>query len=483
MRTVPVPGILRSAERQEVRHVAKVGSGSEPDRQSPVRTLGGGMWGSVGRTAAAKVVAMGVAGVFGLLNTRLVISHFGTDAYAQYGLLASFPTLMPFTDLGVGAVVINAIASSADPARDAVLRRTITTAMRAMVASALVVASAGVVVQLLGLWPALVGAKLLPGGGAAVTWCLLIYAAALPLAIGQRIVVGLGRSAVQVLASAVVSPVLTLMLVLAIAARVEDGNAVPVYSYLSNTLLSIICCLVAWRATGPLLRGAVRDVPRLRSVRGVKVLDTAGPQLVQSLVLPIAFQTDRILLSHLGHSQALAQYNLASSLFGLLTQTVMVAGVAMWPQFARVRAAGRVESPFRPMAVFSGVALGLGAVMGLLAPWAARVLSDGAIALPAMLVAAYAAYVAVEAAKQPLGMYMTDPRGLRFQMLPVLVLVPMNFVISWALIAPMGAAGPIMGSLIAVVICQILPYSWWVRRDLDRRLRPGRDAGRDGDRP
>ena len=155
----------------------------------------------------------------------------------------------------------------------------------------------------------------------------------------------------------------------------------------------------------------------------------------------------------------------------------------MWPQFARVRAAGRVESPFRPMAVFSGVALGLGAVMGLLAPWAARVLSDGAIALPAMLVAAYAAYVAVEAAKQPLGMYMTDPRGLRFQMLPVLVLVPMNFVISWALIAPMGAAGPIMGSLIAVVICQILPYSWWVRRDLDRRLRPGRDAGRDGDRP
>ena len=61
MRTVPVPGILRSAERQEVRHVAKVGSGSEPDRQSPVRTLGGGMWGSVGRTAAAKVMAMGVA--------------------------------------------------------------------------------------------------------------------------------------------------------------------------------------------------------------------------------------------------------------------------------------------------------------------------------------------------------------------------------------------------------------------------------------
>lgn len=37
-------------------------------------------WASVGSTAAAKIVVMAVAGVFGLVNTRLIISHFGADA-------------------------------------------------------------------------------------------------------------------------------------------------------------------------------------------------------------------------------------------------------------------------------------------------------------------------------------------------------------------------------------------------------------------
>ena len=85
------------------------------------------------------------------------------------------------------------------------------------------------------------------------------------------------------------------------------------------------------------------------------------------------------------------------------------------------------------------------------------------------LLAANIANVVVEAAKQPLGMYMTDPRGLRAQMIPVVILVPMNLVLSWVLIAPLGAAGPIAGSVIAVIVCQLVPYALWVSADLRRR--------------
>ncbi|WP_244671745.1 polysaccharide biosynthesis protein [Actinomyces succiniciruminis] len=417
----------------------------------------------------AKILAMGVAGVFGLVNTRLIIAHFGADAYAQYGLLASFPGLMPFTDLGIGAVVINAVASSSNLAKDTVVRRTLTTALRAMTGSALVIAAVGVCLQVLGLWPAVLGGKLLPGGETAATWCLLIYAAALPLGIGQRVIVGMGRSAVQVLSQAIVSPAMTVLLLVAVAAGVDDGNRVPVFSYAANTLVSIVCLAVACWAAGPLLLDAARDLPRLRSVPGVKIIGTAGPQLVQSLAIPIAFQTDRLLLSHLGQGNSLAEYNLAASMFGLLTQTISVTGVAMWPQFAKARARGRIESPFRPALIFSAIALVLALILVLLTPWAARLLSDGRITLPAVLLVAYALDVVVEAFKQPLGMYMTDPHGLQFQMLPVLVLVPTNFALSWTLIAYCGAAGPILGSALSVIVCQLAPYSWWVRRDLRRR--------------
>jgi len=85
---------------------------------------------------------MGVAGVFGLINTRIIIGHFGTGAYAQNGLLATFPSLMPFTDLGIGAVILNTVAGSEGLPRDAVVRRTLTTAVRVLLISSLVIATA-----------------------------------------------------------------------------------------------------------------------------------------------------------------------------------------------------------------------------------------------------------------------------------------------------------------------------------------------------
>ena len=406
----------------------------------------------------AKVVVMGVSGVFGLVNSSLIIRHFGADAFAQYGLLATFPTLMPFTDLGIGAVILNTVASSNDPAHDSTVRRTITTAVRVLLGSALVISTVGVVILLLGAWPGLLGGKLMEGGGLTATVCLIIYAAALPLSVGQRVIIGLGRSTTQVISQGVVSPAMSCFLLLAVVTGLGRGNAVSIYSYIANALVSVICIVL-------------RDVPRLRSVRGVHIVNTAGPQLLQSLAIPIAFQTDRLLLSHLGQSQALAEYNLANNLFNMLTQTVMAAGVAMWPMFAKARADKRIESPFKPAIAFSGGGLLLALALVAITPWAARVMSHGEIVLPTALVWAFAAYVAVEAGKQPLGMYMTDPRGLQFQVIPVLILVPMNLAISWVLIGPFDAAGPILGSVISVVLCQILPYAWWVRRDVARRRR------------
>ena len=52
----------------------------------------------------------------------------------------------------------------------------------------------------------------------------------------------------------------------------------------------------------------------------------------------------------------------------------------------------------------------------------------------------------------------------------------MNLALSWVLITPLGAAGPIAGSVIAVIVCQLVPYALWVSGDLRRRhAQDGRD--------
>ena len=412
---------------------------------------------------------MGFSGALGIVTSRLIISHFGVDAYAQYGLLGSLPSLMPFADLGISAAVLNVIASSDDPRRDLKVQRMLTSALRLMVISGGVIAALGLAVGLLGWWPAALGEGLLPGGGAVATLCVMLFGLALPLSIGPRILVALGRNPLQIATQAMVSPFMLGSIGLIVVLGLPAGNYLAIFSYLAAALVSLTCLLIGSRLLRPQVRTAIADVPRIAEVPGVRVMDVAWPMLIQMLALPVAMQTDRLLLSHAAGSGVLAQYNLSSQLFSLVMQTVAAAGVSLWPIFARARSAGQIRSPFPMAALFCLGSLVLSLTLVALLPLVVELVSGGAIEIGPALAFSFVAFTCVQGAKYPLGMYMTDLAGLRFQVLPILVMVPLNLGLSWALIAPWGAAGPVAGSAIAVVLCQVLPCAFYVRRDLARR--------------
>lgn len=428
-----------------------------------------GPWAAIGGTASVKIVVLGLSGLLGIVTSRLIITNFGEAAYAQYGLISALPNLLPFADLGIGAAVVNAIAGSSNPHTDGEVRRTLTSALRILVVSGSLIALVSLVLGLTRSWEWILGSGVLPGGGWIAMICLMIFGIALPLTIGQRTLVGLGRNPAQIATQATVAPFIMVAVGLTILTRRSDGSILPVYSYLAAALVSVLCFFIANRLLSPQIKAAFRDAPRLRTVPGVRVMHVAGPMLIQMIALPVAMQTDRLLLSHLAETTDLAQYNLGYQFFGIVLQTISAAGVALWPVFARDRSTGTVRSPFAMAWVFTGAALGVAGLLCAVLPWLTRFVSDDQIALTPALIVAFVVFVAVQSAKYPLGMYMTDARGLRFQVPPILVLVPLNLGLSWWLIGPFGAAGPVMGSTVAVFFCQVLPNIWYVRRDLARR--------------
>ena len=425
---------------------------------------------AVGSTAAAKVLVMGLSGVLGIITSRLIIEHFGTAAYAQYGLLSTFPTLLPFADLGIAAVVINAVAGSSSVRTDDFVKRSIVTALRVLLVSGGIMVAVSAVITLFGWWPVLLGEGLLPEGGSlAAGLCLAVFGLVLPLTVGQRILVGLRRTSTQVASQSVVAPFMLLAIGSAVMLSVPAGSYLAVISYVANALVSVICLVVAARALSPQLGAAVRLVPRVRSYRGVPALGLAWPMLVQMIALPVAMQTGRLLLSHLAGPDELAQYNLASQLFGIVLQTVAAAGIALWPIYAAARTAGRVESPAVPTLWFLLGGLLLGGALAVLSPFLAEFVSGGQIVLDGWMLAAFVLFVGLQAAKYPIGMYMTDKTGLVFQVLPIVLMVPLTLGLSWYFIGEIGAAGPVLGSAIAVAVCQLVPNHWYVQRDLARR--------------
>ena len=437
----------------------------------------GGIWASVSQTAVAKIFVMGLSGVLGIFTSRMIIEHFGSGAYAQYGLLTSLPALLPFADLGIAAVVINAIAGSDDPKRDLQVRRSIVTAFRILTVSGAVIMLVAILITVLDLWPAILGNGLAPDGGSVAAFlCLATFGLVLPMTVGQRILIGVGKTSTQVATQAIAAPAIFLGVWLFVVTGFDGGSFVAVLSYAASGVVAAVCLVLAARSIRPQVWQAMKEVPKLRSAPGVPAFALAWPMVVQMIALPIAMQTDRLLLSHLTTGPELAQYNLATQLFGLVIQTIGAAGLALWPIYAKARSAKRVESPLVPTLWFLGGGLALAVVLAAISPWIAGFVSDGEITLSWPILVSYVVFVALQAAKYPVGMYMTDAKGLQFQVLPILFMVPLNLGLSWVLIPVLGAAGPIVGSAVAVAICQVVPNLWYVQRDLARRRRLATEA-------
>jgi hypothetical protein len=430
----------------------------------------GGAMAAVGSTAAMKVVVMGLSGVLGIITSRMIIQQFGTDAYAQYGLLSTFPTLLPFADLGIAAIVINAVAGSSSVRTDDFVKRSIVTAFRVLLVSGGIMVAVALLITLAGWWPVLLGEGLMPDGGSlAAGLCLAVFGLVIPLTVGQRVLVGLKKTSTQVASQAVVAPFMLLAIGSAVMFSVPVGSYLAVISYVANSLVSVICLIVAARALSPQIGAAVKLVPRVRSYRGVPALGLAWPMLVQMIALPVAMQTGRLLLSHLAGPDELAQYNLASQLFGIVLQTVAAAGIALGPVYAAARSAGRIESPAVPSTSPPSRNHSVGTGLAVISPLLVDFVSDGAISLDLWMLVGFVVFVGLQAAKYPVGMYMTDKTGLVFQVLPIVLMVPLNLGLSWWFIGTVGAAGPVLGSAVSVALCQLVPNLWYVSRDLGRR--------------
>lgn len=419
------------------------------------------------RSAGARMLVLPVSAVLGIVVTRLVIENYGTPAYAQYTLLVGLAALLPFVDLGLAAAVMNAVSASDAPARDEQVRRVLVTVLRLLAASATALALAAAAFLALGLWPALLGSGLAGDSGPAVaTACVVLFALSVPLSVGQRILVGLRRNHVSIAVQGLQTPLVLAAVLLCLWWDLPAGAVVACFAYAATLLLSAVCTLVAARSIRPAVGVALRQAVRFRTHRGGQVMDVAWPLLVQMVAVPLAMQTDRLVLSHRAGDGVLAEYSLAAQMFIPVWAVVSAGGIALWPVFARARAAGTPASPVPMALAFGACAAALSLAVAVASPLLARLASGGEITLGVPVVVAFAVLMLLQAVKYPLGMYLTDAPGLRYQALMIVIMLPVNVGLSWYLTGPLGAAGPVVGSVVGVALFEVLANLVQVRRRL-----------------
>lgn len=413
---------------------------------------------------SARVLTMPTNALFAFLTAHTVIVGFGTQAYSQYGLLVSVLSMLPFLDLGLGAIIVNAIGSSEHPRQDVHVRHVIARVLKLLIVVAFILLMVGAAVQVFGLWHLLLGQAAADEGFAiAATVCWLAFSISLPAGIGSRILLGLGKNHVNIVCQSV-QPPLTCLVVWITSIVSAEPYWPPIIFFLSLLTANCLTLIVAGRQ---LDRGSVRQIAQgvfLRSQGSIRVFHTAAPMLVIMIAAPLALQSDRVVLGHVSSFAAVAEYNLASQLFTPVWSVIATLSVSLWPFFMRKKADNLSlrDSVFRAGAGMSIVSLVGASATAAAAPWLAGIISDNSIAISQSTLYGFVAFLFVQAVQHPLGYSMMDPRGLKFQAVCSIPLVAVSLTLSIATAPSMGAAGPLFSSAVAVVLCQIIPETVYI---------------------
>ena len=418
---------------------------------------------------------VGAAATF--FNAALIIHSGGIIAYALVAIITNLFQLIVFSDLGMGTVVVSFVADKLEGWRQSGRERLLDEGELASLGrvfrltwlAALTLAAIAWAVSSMGLWPALLGTAGSPESARdlnlATAIALSIFAASIPFGLGQRILLGLQQNHTVTLIG-VLAPAAALgwtALVIALQWPILLAGAGSAVGLL---LTSVGWMLVAMRR----LRLPLRHFLGMRVGRPVAIWAVALPQLALTLIAPIGSQSDRIVLAQLSSAQELASYSLTAQLWTPAVSLISVAVISLWPAY---RAAGEQVRALwmKSLVLVGGASVLAGILFGLLVGPAEQLISSSTISPTPILSLLFGILLSVTTLNQVSTLLLMDKTGLRVQFWFIAGCLVVNLIISIILTPVLGASGPVVGTLVAVILLQLIPFALYGYRRTGRPQR------------
>ncbi len=424
----------------------------------------GGLLSLLAKNFGARLATLPITTAAGLATIAITIRSIGLAGYGAVALISTLLLLfLPLADFGRGAAVTDAYARAPKP-RDASALAVLSVSFRLLVKLGFALFAAGIVLALTGAWEAVLGegATAVAELNQAMVFVSAAIALSLPFSLGAKVLVGLGRNATAT-GLALTAPLTALCVAMVAANRgwsaVAFAMAIPC-GYLLQVGLQ---WAVALRYTGLKTRdvlAAPANADTAQFVRGV-----GRPMLAVTLGLPLALQTDRLLLSHVA-PEALPAYSVVAQLHAPLFSLLSTAGAALWPFFTQRRLEMNSD-PWRiwlkATAAVGAVGAFEGAALFLAGGWLIMFVGTSDLAPSSLLLATFAGLLIAQGVQYVAGVYMTRPEELRFQAKLVWLMVPLNLTLSFVLAREIGAPGPALATIICLILIQWLPLVFAIR--------------------
>lgn len=432
---------------------------------------------TLGISATARLLTLPFTALATIITTYLLVRELGSDSYAYVVLVGALFQLVPFADLGMGAAVVNAAANRLeDREQERRALATVGAAFRLLALSGAVIIIAVFIIGQSQAWPILLG--LPPELADSSSWAIAVviapFALSLPFGVGQRILIGEGRNHI-VSYVGLLGPVIATATTYALLKFSVQPLVLGIATPAGILVVSILCFKLALRSCG----WTFRDVLRYHTTNSRPQLwNAALPMMVISVTVPLALQSDRLVLSHFSVPSELSEYSIASQMYIPCFSIISMAAVALWPIFSR---AGTASYSMWSKALLSltvgGVTLATGFVL-FVGP-VAELITENKIEVHQDLAFAFGVLLIVMACHQSSAVLLTSPSHLTFQARCSTAMLIMNVGLSVVLAPTLGSSGVVWASAISVFITQLLPCIYKARtymRSTDSGVRSWKPA-------
>jgi O-antigen/teichoic acid export membrane protein len=426
-------------------------------------------------SAGAKLVKL----LTSLIAVPLTVEYLGTERYGLWMTVSSVVAILAFADLGMGNGLLNAVAEASGHEDRAMAADYVSSAFFMLLCVALAVALAAALWYPWINWGTVFNVTspaAVAEAGPAIAVLLGCLVVSLPFGVVQRVQLGLQEGFVNSLWEALGSLLGLTGVLLAIDARaglpwlVLGMAGGPAAALVVNAIV-----LFGWRRRW--LRPRWGRVARGPAAR---ILRLGASFFVLQAVMAAAFFSDNLVAARLLGAAAVAQYAVPQKLFEVVG---LVAGMflgPLWPAYSEAIARGDLGWVKRTLrrslaaaaVLTGGVALALvlsgGAILRL---WAGP-----SITPTPLLLAGLGVWVVLSNIGTALAMFLNGANAVRLQVVCAVLMGGTALVLKIVLTQRVGIAGLVWATVIAYLMCTLLPLGTALPRLLStlesRRARP-----------
>lgn len=414
-------------------------------------------------SALAKVLSVGTA----LISVPLTLHYLGVERFGMWMTISSLIAMLAFADFGIANGVLSAVAEAHGRDDRVALQRIVSSGFFMLTAIA-----AGLLVLFVALyahvaWHAVfnVQSELARAeAGPALAVFVACFACAIPLAVVQRVQMGLQQGFLASLWQCIGSLCALGGVLLAIS--LQGGLPWLVLALAGAPLMAaLLNSLHFYLRSRPDLR------PRLAlfGAGDAKRLARSGALFfVLQVTVAVAYTSDSIVIAQLLGASAVAEYAVPEKLFGLITLAMSMVLAPLWPAYGE--AIARRDSIWVQQtlkrSLLTVLGLSIVAAVGLLfmAPALLRLWVGAAIEPPLGLLAALAVWKVVEAGGNALAMFLNGAHVIGMQVAVALATAIAAIGLKVLLIPHWGISGAVWATVIAYVMMAALPYAVLVPR-------------------